>query len=95
MKVLITEEQFYNIIPIKIKRKYSEINEFVDDIFVNETFGEVHKRAKTRDKEEFVDGIVSLIVTWFYKANEKPSLLGPVKFLFKDKIESYWDDVNS
>jgi hypothetical protein len=93
MKYLITESQLNDLIPLKVKRKYREIDQFLDRVFIDKKFGEVKTEAYKRDKDEFTDAVVSLAIIWLFGIHNE-SLHIPIRFLFKDKIESYWNKAN-
>jgi hypothetical protein len=93
MKYLITESQLYDLIPLKVKRKYREIDEFLDRVFIDEKFGKVKTWAYKRDKDEFIDAVISLTIVWVFGLHNE-SLYIPIEILFKDKIESYWNKAN-
>ena len=93
MKILITESQLNDLIPLKVKRKYREIDEFLDRVFIDEKFGKVKTWAYKRDKDEFIDAVISLTIVWVFGLHNE-SLYIPIEILFKDKIESYWNKAN-
>ncbi len=93
MKVLITESQLNNMVPLKVKRKYYEIDEFLDRVFIDEKFGKVKTWAYKRNKDEFIDAVISLTIVWVFGLHNE-SLYIPIEILFKDKIESYWNEMN-
>ena len=93
MKIVISESQLNDLIPLKVKRKYREIDEFLDRVFIDEKFGKVKTWAYKRDKDEFIDAVISLTIVWVFGLHNE-SLYIPIEILFKDKIESYWNKAN-
>ncbi len=93
MKYLITESQLNDLIPLKVKRKYREIDKFLDRVFIDEKFGKVKTWAYKRDKDEFIDAVISLTIVWVFGLHNESQYI-PIEILFKDKIESYWNKAN-
>jgi hypothetical protein len=93
------QEEVMNI-PNEIKRRYVELEDMVDEIFVNDPYW-----GQSYHKEKFIHKVSFDISTWFvytyYNVNSNDGFYKTVndfhshmKCIFRGKILSQWEKVN-
>ena len=98
MKVIITESQFDDIVPLPLRRKFGEMKKNLVEILGVHHMGET---AQKYDEDVFVNYIIEILVyesfpdeNEIHSSEELESFRRIAKFLFQNQIIRFWDSAN-
>jgi hypothetical protein len=98
MKVIITESQLNDMVPLRMRRKVSLIYSWIDTLFNSEDYKNTTERqAKSMTLDNFMTYSINFIESLLFMditSHDLSVIKNSIKFIIHDRVVKFWKEAN-